>query len=395
MDIDLLSKMVKELILDNDKVVLPGLGCFTAEIIPASFSDKGYTINPPYRRLSFRSMPDEGHLLAQLYARSNNIELQMADRIVREFITELKSVLFARKTVVFPGLGRLRATRENNVFFVADENLDIYPSGFGLEPVSLKNHQESREEVAAAMQNLASILEPSAQSREVTSPPTREVPTSPTREVPTSQVSVTSTPQGGETPPVAEPIYVADSEPVIELVDEPVIEPVADFEPTAEPVAEPTAEPVAEPAAKPTAEPAAKPVTEPVAELVAEPTAEPLAEPAAEPLAEPVAEPVAEPAAEPVAEPIAESAAKPVADSTSADRTPARKTSDDKASEQKTARRKALRKTLRRAARIVLYSIASVAILLGIYVIIAHLAPDFMDQILYSAEELEVLNYKF
>ena len=375
MDIDLLSKMVKELILDNDKVVLPGLGCFTAEIIPASFSDKGYTINPPYRRLSFRSMPDEGHLLAQLYARSNNIELQMADRIVREFITELKSVLFARKTVVFPGLGRLRATRENNVFFVADENLDIYPSGFGLEPVSLKNHQESREEVAAAMQNLASILEPSAQSREVPSPQSHETPTSPTREVPTSQVSVTSTPQGGETPPVAEPIYIADSESVIELVDEPVIEPVADFEPTAEPTAEP------------------------VAELVAEPTTEPVAEPAAEPVAEPAAKPVADPAAEPVAEPtakpVAEPAAKPVADSTSADKTPARKASDDKASEQKTARRKALRKTLRRAARIVLYSIASVAILLGIYVIVAHLAPDFMDQILYSAEELEVLNYKF
>ena len=369
MDIDLLSKMVKELILDNDKVVLPGLGCFTAEIIPASFSDKGYTINPPYRRLSFRSMPDEGHLLTQLYARSNNIELQMADRIVREFIAELKSVLFARKTVVFPGLGRLRATRENNVFFVADENLDIYPSGFGLEPVSLKNHQESREEVAAAMQNLASILEPSAQTREVTSPQSHEVPS----------------------PQATDPTYVTDSEPVIELVDEPIIEPVADFEPTAEP----TAEPVAEPAAKPTAEPAAKPVTEPVAELVAEPTAEPLAEPAAEPLAEPVAEPVAEPAAEPVAEPIAESAAEPVADSTSADRTPARKASDDKAAEQGTARRKALRKTLRRAARIVLYSIASIAVLLGIYVIVAHLAPDFMDQILYSAEELEVLNYKF
>lgn len=357
MDIDLLSKMVKELILDNDKVVLPGLGCFTAEIIPASFSDKGYTINPPYRRLSFRSMPDEGHLLAQLYARSNNIELQMADRIVREFVVELKSVLFARKTVVFPGLGRLRATRENNVFFVADENLDIYPSGFGLEPVSLKNHQESREEVAAAMQNLASILEPSAQSREVTSPQSRELPTSQSNELPSPQV--------------AEPIYVADSEPVIELVDEPVIEPVADFEPTAEPTAEP------------------------VAELVAEPTAELVAEPTTEPVAEPAAEPAAKPTAEPAAESAVESAAEPIADSTSADKTPARKASDDKAAEQKTARRKAIRKTLRRAARIVLYSIASVAILLGIYVIVAHLAPDFMDQILYSAEELEVLNYKF
>ena len=41
MDIDLLSKMVKELILDNDKVVLPGLGCFVAEIVPSTFSDKG------------------------------------------------------------------------------------------------------------------------------------------------------------------------------------------------------------------------------------------------------------------------------------------------------------------------------------------------------------------
>ena len=55
MDIDLLSKMVKELILDNDKVVLPGLGTFVAKVVPSTFSDKGYTINPPYRKLYFRS----------------------------------------------------------------------------------------------------------------------------------------------------------------------------------------------------------------------------------------------------------------------------------------------------------------------------------------------------
>ena len=73
MDIDLLSKMVKELILDNDRVVLPGLGCFVAEIVPSTFSDKGYTINPPYRRLYFRSKPDEGDELVKFYALSNNV----------------------------------------------------------------------------------------------------------------------------------------------------------------------------------------------------------------------------------------------------------------------------------------------------------------------------------
>ena len=287
MDIDLLSKMVKELILDNDKVVLPGLGCFTAEIVPASFSDKGYTINPPYRRLSFRSKPNEGHLLARLYARSNNVELQFAERIIKEFVAELKSVLFARKTVVFPGLGRLRATRENNVFFVADENLDIYPSGFALEPVSLKNHQESREEVTAAMQNLASILEPSKQ-------PAPEVDA-----IPAAEVDI-----------ILEPEVDAVPAPEVDIIPEPEVD------------------------------------------IIPEPE-------------------------EDTTVPAAEDAAAAVLQSPS-DKRPS-----------------TLRKNFRKAVRISLYTLACLAVLLGLYVIIAHIAPDFIDQILYSAEELEVLHYRF
>lgn len=158
MDIDLLSKMVKELILDQDRVTLPGLGSFVAEVVPSTFSDKGYTINPPYRRLFFRSKPDEGDDLTSFYASSNNVELDIADRIIKEFVSELRSVLHEKKTVVFPGLGRLRATKENHVFFVADENLDIYPAGFGLEPISLKTHQETAEEVSAAVEGLKTLL---------------------------------------------------------------------------------------------------------------------------------------------------------------------------------------------------------------------------------------------
>ena len=159
MDIDLLSKMVKELILDNDRVVLPGLGSFVAEIVPSTFSDKGYTINPPYRRLFFRSKPDEGEKLVKFYAESNNVELEIAERIIKDFVAELKNVLHTKKTVVFPGLGRLRATKENNIFFVADEDLDIYPAGFGLEPISLKTHVETPQEVAAVVEELKEIID--------------------------------------------------------------------------------------------------------------------------------------------------------------------------------------------------------------------------------------------
>lgn len=161
MDIDLLSKIVKELILDNDEVALPGIGSFIAEIVPSVFSDKGYTINPPYRRLSFRQKGSGNeNMVIDFYARCNNIDTPTASRIIREFLEEMRHVLETKKSIVFPGLGKLRATKENYFFFVADEDLDIYPEGFGLEPISLKTHEETPAEVSATMAALRSILNP-------------------------------------------------------------------------------------------------------------------------------------------------------------------------------------------------------------------------------------------
>ena len=161
MDIDLLSKMVKELILDKDEVSLPGVGTFVAEMVPSVFSDKGYTINPPYKRLSFRQKgTGDDSLLIDFYARCNNLDIETASRIIREFLHEMRHVLETRKSIVFPGLGKLRATRENYFFFVADEDLDIYPEGFGLEPISLKTHEETPAEVSATMAALRGILNP-------------------------------------------------------------------------------------------------------------------------------------------------------------------------------------------------------------------------------------------
>lgn len=216
--------MVKELILDNDRVVLPGLGSFVAEVVPSTFSDKGYTINPPYRRLYFRSKPDEGSELAEFYASTNKVELDVAERIVADFIKELRSILHTKKTVVFPGLGRLRATKENNAFFVADEDLDIYPAGFGLEPVSLKTHQETKEEVSAAIVDLKSILE--------------------------------------ETVPEPEPQPVPEPEPQQEPQTMPEPEPEPEPQPMPEQEPEPEPQPVPEPQSEPQPVPEPQPVTE-------------------------------------------------------------------------------------------------------------------------------------
>ena len=184
MDIDLLAKMIKEVMLQNDSVTLPGVGSFVAELVPASFSDKGYTLNPPYRRLYFIPRQGEDKLLAALYASSNGVSEQDAEQIITDFLHEMREMLLSRRVMVFPGLGRLRATRENHIFFVADEDLDIYPAGYGLEPISLKTHVETEAQVEAAVASLAKAMEEVPEEPEPEEPEPEPVEPEPTEPEP-------------------------------------------------------------------------------------------------------------------------------------------------------------------------------------------------------------------
>ena len=234
MDIDLLAKMVKEAILDHDSVTLPGVGCFVAELVPSTFSDKGYTINPPYRRLYFSPKQGGDTYLVDLYARDNEeVDADMATRILTEFLAEMKEVLKVKKTVVFPGLGRLRATRENHFFFVADEDLDIYPEGLGLAPLSLKTHVETPEEVATAVAGLAELIE----------------------EIPGQAGNDEQKPEPEPEPePINEPVEVEEIPDQVGN-DEQEPEPEPEPEPVEGPVEEPVEEPVVRQAHQPVPEP--------------------------------------------------------------------------------------------------------------------------------------------
>ena len=216
MDVELLAKMVKEAILDHDSVTLPGVGSFVAELMPSTFSDKGYTINPPYRRLYFSPRQGTDTFLRDLYVdanRTGGMDTEMADRILSEFLSEMKEILKVRKTVVLPGLGRLRATRENHFFFVADEDLDIWPEGLGLAPISLKTHVETPEEVASAVAGLAELMAD-----------------------PEPEPSVTPEPEPASE---QELVFLPEPEPVAEPEPEPVVEQKSTIAPEREAVRTP------------------------------------------------------------------------------------------------------------------------------------------------------------
>lgn len=361
MDIDLLSKIVKELILDNDEVALPGIGSFVAEIVPSVFSDKGYTINPPYRRLSFRQKGSgDENMVIDFYARCNNIDTPTASRIIREFLKEMRHVLETKKSIVFPGLGKLRATKENYFFFVADEDLDIYPEGFGLEPISLKTHEETPAEVSATMAALRSILNPeeaetataeTAKAEEVNRP--EETTTAPAEanqeeakvNAADAKMEEDGTNASETETQTADTEEAAPAEANTEEVEANVNAPAEQTEDNATPAGD-------------------NPVN--VNDLAAN--------------------------AKTVENTKSEPAEVPMTDNKSGATMPATTTTSTATTARTTSRKPAGSKTWQviKWTVIILVILAVTALLT--FIILAHIAPDFIDSILYTPEELEILN---
>lgn len=373
MDIDLLSKIVKELILDNDEVALPGIGSFIAEIVPSVFSDKGYTINPPYRRLSFRQKGSgDENMVIDFYARCNNIDTPTASRIIREFLEEMRHVLETKKSIVFPGLGKLRATKENYFFFVADEDLDIYPEGFGLEPISLKTHEETPAEVSATMAVLRSILNPEEAE-------TATAETAKAEEVNRPEETTTA------------PAEANQEEAKVNAADAKMEE---DGTNASETETQTTNTEEAAPA-EANAEEAEANVNEPAEVNAPAEQTEDNATPAGD---NPVnvndlaanAETVdnAGPAENTESEP----AEVPMTDNKSGATMPATTTTSTATTVRTTSRKPAGSKTWQviKWTVIILVILAVTALLT--FIILAHIAPDFIDSILYTPEELEILN---
>ena len=389
MDIDLLSKIVKELILDNDEVALPGIGSFIAEIVPSVFSDKGYTINPPYRRLSFRQKGSgDENMVIDFYARCNNIDTPTASRIIREFLEEMRRVLETKKSIVFPGLGKLRATKENYFFFVADEDLDIYPEGFGLEPISLKTHEETPAEVSATMAALRSILNPE-EAETVTEETAKAEEVNKPEETETVTEEEAAAPAEGN----AKEAVANQEEAKVNAADAKMEE----DEVNASEAETPTTDTEEAAPAEANAEEAEANVNEPATEEVNEPAevnapAGPTGDNATPSGDNPVDINDLTANAETAENTKSEPAEVPMTDNKSGATMPATTTTSTTTTVQASSQKPAGSKTWQviKWTVIILVILAVTALLT--FIILAHIAPDFIDSILYTPEELEILN---
>lgn len=139
MDFNLICAQIQELLIKNERVVLPGTGEFVVESFPAAFLEDGKTIVPPSKKLRF--IPVTGEEIGE--AASGEQEA-----VLGELSGRIREALVQNGEFEVPGFGIFADNGAGEVKFTLAEGFDFAPDNFALESISLEENEPVEETVA-------------------------------------------------------------------------------------------------------------------------------------------------------------------------------------------------------------------------------------------------------
>lgn len=133
-----LKRHIEILLLDNDCVVVPGLGGFVAHHIDARYDARDGVYLPPLRTLGFNQKLDmNDSLLAQSYVEAYDMSYPEAMRMIDEEVGELKSALEKDGFYDLSDIGTLVLNADGRYEFDPCESGILTPSLYGLSSVDV------------------------------------------------------------------------------------------------------------------------------------------------------------------------------------------------------------------------------------------------------------------
>lgn len=133
-----LKRHIEILLLDNDCVVVPGLGGFVAHHIDACYDARDGVYLPPLRTLGFNQKLDmNDSLLAQSYVEAYDMSYPEAMRKIDEEVDELKSALERDGFYDLSDIGTLVVNADGRYEFDPCESGILTPSLYGLSSVDV------------------------------------------------------------------------------------------------------------------------------------------------------------------------------------------------------------------------------------------------------------------
>ena len=138
---------IKDLLFTYDKVIIPGLGTFYAEYIPAEINKTTNVISPPTKRITFNpdQKIDDGLLLKYIIEKEG-INDGEAKREINTFIYEIRKLIKEKGYYLFKGIGKLFFNKGKYTFeqyYKANFLLD----SFGMTEITLESKDISTPEL--------------------------------------------------------------------------------------------------------------------------------------------------------------------------------------------------------------------------------------------------------
>lgn len=147
-----LSRHIEVLLLDNDCVIVPGLGGFIAHYIPAEYREEEETFYPPRRIVGFNpKLTINDGLLSQFYMQTHHTDFPDATRMIEASVRKLKKQLHAEGSVTIPAIGTIKCDIHGSYDFTPERDEITTPSLYCFEPFAapvLKTTRPETKEIA-------------------------------------------------------------------------------------------------------------------------------------------------------------------------------------------------------------------------------------------------------
>jgi nucleoid DNA-binding protein/cell division septation protein DedD len=142
-----LSKYIRQLLSENETVIIPGLGAFITEYKPSQMDEESSELGPPSREITFNTkIRSNDGLLMEFIAHSEHISAQEALQKIEKEREEMLYQLDKGEKVKIKGIGGLYYDESRNIRFLPSEKELSAPEAFGLEKISLKEEAENTRE---------------------------------------------------------------------------------------------------------------------------------------------------------------------------------------------------------------------------------------------------------
>ena len=153
------ASYVRELLYEQDCVVIPDFGGFIAHFLSAGFQTTNGGYQPPKKRIAFNEVLkfDDGLLSNYIAYRQQLTRGESLEQIAL-FVREIKDTLAAKNNYYFEHVGIFTLNKEGKLLFEPSDNTNFFAEGFGLATLFLHPAENQPIEALHANPVLEAVL---------------------------------------------------------------------------------------------------------------------------------------------------------------------------------------------------------------------------------------------